>query len=52
METKDIVETLTSSFARLAEEHLVNLAWHLQNDTPIFCGDGARSNFVSKEGYL
>ncbi len=46
---KSNLEILTESFSKLDDEELDNLAWHLENKTPFFCGPGSDRAYVSKK---
>ncbi len=42
---------LVQAFRALGRAEKANLRWHVANGTPIFCGEGADSEYVSPDGY-
>jgi hypothetical protein len=45
------LEILTRAFLALPLEGRDNLLWHLDDDTQIFCGEGAENSYYSGRGF-
>lgn len=48
---EEVRDILAGSFCGLDKDHITNLKWHLDNKTPIFCGESADESYFSEEGF-
>lgn len=45
------LEILEKCFKALPKEDRLRLKWHLDNKTPIFCGEGADMAYFNEKGF-